>query len=135
MSMDEETRTVIEACARASHDGTMDFGTVVGTLIGAGVESYHADYRRDETTYYLPTGESYLVELPAPDVPIADSFEAGGVESAVRGSQRGEVRYPEFLTRTRASGCVGYFVWIAGRQVQYFGRRGEVHTEYFPGAR
>jgi hypothetical protein len=32
------------------------------------------------------------------------------------------------------AGCVGYFVQITGQCVQYFGRKGEVHTEWFPGA-
>ena len=34
-----------------------------------------------------------------------------------------------------AAGCVGYFVQIAGRRVLYFGRRGEIYTELFPGAK
>jgi len=135
MDVNERVRGAIEACAKGSHAGTMDFATVVETLSAVEVESYHADYRRGETTYYLPSGETHVVALPGPEVPIADLFHADAVVAAVRGSQRGEVRYPEFLRRTRAAGCVGYFVWIAGRQVQYSGRRGEIHTEHFPGAR
>ncbi|HEU0053426.1 MAG TPA: DUF1398 family protein [Longimicrobium sp.] len=135
MNASEETRAVVEACARGSHDGTLDFPAVVARLTAADVESYHADYRRAETTYYLAGGATHVVALPSPPVPVADAFAADAVRDAVLGSQRGEVRYPGFLRLTRAAGCVGYIVWIAGRRVQYFGRRGEVHTEHFPDAR
>lgn len=123
---------VIEQCARDSHAGTASFGAVVARLMSVGVESYFADYRRGETTYYLPTGESYTLALHAPDVPIADAFDGGEVVAAIRGSQRGEIQYPEFVRRTMGAGCVGYFVWLAGRHVRYLGRRGEDHVERFP---
>ena len=67
--------------------------------------------------------------------PIAETFSAAQVEAGVRASQRGEIVYPEFTRRALAAGCVGYFVQITGKCVQYFGRRGEVHTEWFPGAK
>lgn len=132
MQTSEETRTEIESCAHGAHEGTLNFGQVVGRLTAVSVESYHADYRRAEITYYLPTGDTHVVALPMPDVAIPEAFEAAVVHEAIVGSQRGEVWYPEFLRRTQAAGCVGYVVWIAGRQVQYFGRRGEVHVERFP---
>ena len=66
----------------------------------------------------LPTG---------PHVPKQDGQAIG-----VRGARSGVAKYPEFPQRTLAAGCVGYIVWIAGRHVQYFGRRGEVHVEHFP---
>lgn len=128
----EQTRSVIEECARRSHEGTIDFGTVVATLAAAGVESYHANYRRGETTYYLSSGETHAVSLAAPRIPIAAAFDTEGVQAAVRGAQSGQVKYPEFVRRTMTAGCVGYLVWIAGRHVQYLGRRGELHVEHFP---
>ncbi|HTU58147.1 MAG TPA: hypothetical protein VMF89_06930, partial [Polyangiales bacterium] len=88
--------------------------------------------RQAESCYFLPTGQSYSVKLDMPDVPIAQAFEQAEVVAAIRASQQGKLKYPEFLARTRASGCVGYVVWIAGRHVAYFGRRGETHIEHFP---
>lgn len=132
--MDATTIAVVEACAHGSHAGTMDFGTVVGKLIAAGIESYHADYRHGDTTYYLPSGATHAVKLAAPDLPVADVFDARAVEAAVRGAQRGDVKYQEFMRLTMNAGCVGYIVWIAGRHVQYLGRRGETHVEHFPAA-
>ena len=39
---------------------------------------------------------------------------------------------PEFKKLSQAGGCVGYMVWLAGRHVTYYGRRGETHVELFP---
>lgn len=128
----EASRLVAEDCAQRSHEGSIDFASVVRALGEAGVESYFTDYRRGEHTYYAPGGETHAIALPLPDIAIANAFDAGAVNQAVRGAQSGAVKYPEFVSRTMAAGCIGYFVWIAGRQVQYFGRRGEVHVERFP---
>ena len=131
--MESKTIVTIEECAKRSHDGSIDFGSVVMKLVSVGVESYHTDFRRGETTYYLPNGESHVVAFPAGHVTVAENFVASEIEAAVRGAQAGTVQYPEFKTRTMAAGCIGYCVWIAGGNVQYFGRRGQVHTEHFPG--
>ena len=133
MSIALEAKTVMQECLERSHAGTMSFGEVAGNLMGAGVESYLADYRRGENVYYMPTGETYAVASAQPAVQIEPEFDAEAVRAAIRGAQSGAVKYPEFVCLTRAAGCVGYFVWIAGRHVQYFGRRGEVHVEKFPG--
>jgi ketosteroid isomerase-like protein/uncharacterized protein YbcV (DUF1398 family) len=133
MHVDHETAAAIEECARASHAGTIRFGAVVAKLLALGVESYHADYRRGETTYYLPGGATHAVPLPTPELAVAEAFSAEGVREAVGGAQRGEVRYPDFVRRTMAAGCIGYWVWLAGRHVVYHGRRGEAYVEPFPG--
>ncbi len=132
--MNDETIATIERCAQSSKDGTAHFGAIVQALSEAGVEAYFADYRSNATTYYLPGGETHAVALQSPATPIAQGFDAAGVQAAIRGAQRGEVMYPEFLELSRAAGCVGYMVWLAGRHVSYFGRKGEVHVERFPGA-
>jgi len=133
MNLTPESRAVIEECAARSHAGTIDFGSVVQKLAACGVESYHADYRKPALTYYLPDGATHTVPLHAPQAAVADAFDQEAVHQAVRGAQRGEVLYPEFMRLTMGAGCVGYTVWIAGRHVQYLGRRGEVHIERFPG--
>src|SRR5262249_49184542 len=111
------------------------FGEVVARLMGAGVERYHADYSRNETTYYWPDGNSCVVPMEHEPMPIALAFTASGVEAAVRAAQHGEIMYPEFTRQVLAAGCIGYFVQISGKRVQYFGRNGDVHTEWFPGAK
>lgn len=132
MNMSIEAKSVIEECVRRSHQGTISFAEVVDKLTQIGVETYLADYRRRQNVYYLPSGETYAVTVAPPETPVAETFDADAVGQAVRGAQSGAVKYPEFMQRTMAGGCIGYFVWIAGRHVQYFGRRGEVHIEHFP---
>ncbi|MBV6321414.1 DUF1398 domain-containing protein [Duganella violaceipulchra] len=132
--MEASTRDTIEQCARESHAGLTSFGALVGRLMQAGIESYHADYRRCDTTYYLPDGATHAVALPAPDAIIPQQFDAAALVQAIRSAQHGAVHYPEFMALSMAAGCVGYMVWIAGRHVSYFGHRGEVHIEHFPPA-
>jgi uncharacterized protein YbcV (DUF1398 family) len=130
--MTSSVRSIVEACAHDSHAGTRNFGEIVMALMGAGVESYFADFRSATTTYYLPSGEAIATPLPMPELQAADTFSAEAMHAAVRGAQSGQVKYPEFVRLSLAAGCVGYMVWIAGRHVSYFGRRGETHIEHFP---
>ncbi|MFZ6709990.1 DUF1398 family protein [Undibacterium sp. TC9W] len=111
-----------------------DFGHVVGSLMAVGVESYFADYRTGNTSYYLADDSVHVVALGKKDQTIPMAFDAGALVEAIRRAQRDEVRYPEFIRPSMMAGCVGYIVWMAGRHVSYFGHAGEVHVEHFPGA-
>ncbi len=130
--MNESTRATIQSTFDASSQGTIHFGQVIGQLAGAGVESYHVDYRSGRATYYLPDGSTADFSFERPPHGIADAFDASGVRAAILGAQQGRVMYPEFKTLSQRAGCVAYTVWIAGRHVTYFGRRGEAHIERFP---
>lgn len=132
--MEQRTKDVVRECATGSHAGTLNFATVVQKLAQAGIEQYHADFLRAETTYYLPDGDSHVVELSVPASPIADEFSGDAVASAVKAAQGG-LPYREFLQRSFEAGCTGYIVSIAGKRVIYLGRRGDMHIEYFPGSR
>lgn len=134
-TLTNDATQTMEECVRASLDGTMTFPEILGSLKRIGVERYHADYSRKENTYYLANGESYVIALPVfPDSngKIAQNFSAENVAAAVGQSQRGEHSYLDFVRKTTEAGCVGYFVQLTGRRVQYFGRNGEIHTEVFP---
>lgn len=130
--MNSKVEQTITECAQASAAGRIHFGEVVATLIGVGVESYHVDYRAGRSTYYLPDGEVLTLETHHSNENVADAFDAPSIKEAIRGAQQGTVMYPEFVRRTKQSGCASYVVWIAGRHVTYFGRRGETHLERFP---
>ncbi len=132
--MNSEQTSVAQECAELSASGKIHFGQVVERLTAAGIERYHADYSRGEITYYTPDGQSCTVPMAHEDGSIAIVFSPAQVEAAVRQSQRGEIKYLEFTRQALAAGCVGYFVQITGKRVQYFGRNGEIHTEWFPGA-
>jgi len=133
--MNNEQIDIVKECAALSAAGKIHFGDVIARLIGAGIERYHSDYSRCETTYYSTDGTSCVVPMEHERMPIAQEFSAAGVEAGVRQSQRGEIMYPQFTRQALAAGCVGYFVQLSGRCVQYFGRNGEVHTELFPQAK
>lgn len=130
--MDPSIRTLITDAATGSNEGRLHFGQVIELMNRAGVESYVADYRARRLTYYLPDGDSVTLTVDMPDTDIAQVFDAIAVKAAIRGAQQGEVMYPEFKHMTMQAGCIGYTVWIAGRHVSYFGRRGETHIEHFP---
>lgn len=132
--MNAQQTQVLEACARGALSGELAFPEIVGRLIEIGVERYHADYSRQEITYYLPDGESHVVAMPHPPHVTATEFSASAVETAVRQSQRNEHTYLDFIRKTMNAGCVGYFVQITGRCVVYFGRNGKCHVEHFPPA-
>lgn len=131
-SMTKEQAQAVRECAEGSVQGTMNFPRIVARLIEAGVERYHADFSRGEITYYLHDAASEVVAVPRIAKVAAQDFSADGVKSAVRASQAGEIRFPEFVDRATAAGCVGYFAQIGGRRVIYFGRNGDCHTELFP---
>lgn len=116
----------------ASNAGRIHFGEVVGRLLQVGVESYVIDYRAHRATYHLPGDAVLDLDAGAADTPVADAFDGDAVRAAIRGAQQGRVMYPEFKRLTMAAGCIGYTVWLAGRHVTYYGRRGETHVERFP---
>jgi uncharacterized protein YbcV (DUF1398 family) len=132
--MNDEQTQIVQACSRGALTGEFTFPEIVAQLATIGVERYHADYSRQEITYYLASGDSCAVATPHPEHPTGDEFSAAAVEAAVRKSQRGEHSYLDFIRQTMAAGCVGYFVQITGRQAIYFGRSGESHIERFPAA-
>ncbi|MBX3444682.1 MAG: DUF1398 family protein [Planctomyces sp.] len=130
--MNAEQTQVIQGCAHGALTGELAFPEIVGRLAKIGVERYHADYSRQEITYYLADGDSLVVATLHPSHTTATEFSASAVEHAVRQSQRNQHTYLDFIQKTMAAGCVGYFVQITGRRVSYFGRHGESHVEHFP---
>lgn len=133
--MDTTVMEVMRECVAASDEERITFGEVVARLTAAGVERYDADLVRAEKTFYLPDDSSTVL----PNAPVAGTapaaFSAAGVEAAVRAIQAGRIRYKEFCRQIVAAGCVGYQVSLSGRRAIYYGRTGDAHVEWFPGAR
>lgn len=132
--MSQELTRIVNKCARGSLTGEMTFPEIVECLAAVGVERYHADYTRQEATYYTADGNSLVVAVPHDATPTPTEFSRAAVAAAVQQSQRGEHSYPDFVRKTMTAGCIGYFVQITGRRVIYFGRNGESHVELFPSA-
>ncbi|GAA5161568.1 DUF1398 family protein [Viridibacterium curvum] len=130
--MQADIQDIITSTFEASNAGRIHFGQVIGQLSSVQVESYHVDYRSGRTSYFLPDGSTLDQCFERASDAIANDFSAEGVRAAILGAQQGKVMYPEFKQLTQAAGCAGYTVWIAGRHVTYFGRKGETHVERFP---
>jgi len=130
--MNDNSLAAIRSTFEASNQGTIHFGQVIGQLVGAGVESYHVDYRAGRSTYYWPDGRTADFSFERPPHGIATAFDGAALRAAILGAQQGRVMYPEFKELSQRAGCVAYTVWIAGRHVAYLGRGGEAHIERFP---
>ena len=114
-----------------SEAGNLTFPEVIATLSTTGVESYRADFLTGLDTFYTDEG-THAEPLALPSLPIAADFDAPTVLAAIRAAQADTIRYPEFLVRIFQAGCAAYQVFLTGRQVIYFGRKGEFHIEKFP---
>ncbi len=132
--MESQIKDVLVECTNGSDENRLSFPQVVGKLLAAGVERYHADLQRAEKTYYLPDGASAVVPAAPVATRPAQAFSAGGIAAAVRAIQAQTIDYTEFCERIAAAGCVGYFVSLAGRRAVYFGRTAESYVEPFPPA-
>lgn len=132
--MDPQRLFTVYECVKASSTGELKFPEILGRLAEIGVERYHADYTRLETTYYFADGQSVTAGLPTDACSIGTEFVKDAIAAAIGLSQRNEHTYADFLLKTMAAGCVGYFVYLAGRQAVYLGRKCETHVEPFPPA-
>ncbi|UEM23264.1 DUF1398 family protein [Skermanella mucosa] len=132
--MDAERISIASACLHAAHDGSVSFPEIVGKLIAAGFEGYAVDYRRNTQTYYLPDGDSVMLDMPPSPGAVAPTLDPARVESLVRWAQANgpDYSYSGFCEEVKAAGCAGYIVSFSGRRVVYFSRMAEIHVEHFP---
>ena len=132
--MDAERISIAEACLHAAHDGSRSFPEIVGKLIAAGFEGYAVDYRRNTQAFYLPDGDSVMLEMQRSAGNVAATLDTTEVERLVLWAQANPVDYSyvAFSEKPKAAGCAGYLVSFLGRRVVYFGRTAETHVEHFP---
>jgi len=123
---------VLQEVSRNTQAGKMTFPQAVGRLLESGVESYFVDLATGRKTYYLASGETYTDPMTLKLGPVADEFSSAGIVAAIRAAQADTIRYPEFVERSTEAGIVGYWAFLTGKKVVYFGRKGESHTEEFP---
>jgi uncharacterized protein YbcV (DUF1398 family) len=126
------SKQVIDEVALATQQGKMTFPQVVQGLLEVGVESYLVDFAAKKKTHYLADGTTHIVPMILEPGPIAEEFNGGGLVAAIRAAQADTVRYPEFVRRSVAAGVIGYWAFLTGKRVIYFGRKGEQHIEEFP---
>ncbi len=126
------SKQVIDEVAMATQQGKMTFPQVVQGLLAVGVESYFVDFAAKQKTHYLANGSTHAVPMILDPGPIAAEFNGAALVAAIRGAQADTVRYPEFVQRSTAAGVIGYWAFLTGKRVSYFGRKGEEHVEEFP---
>jgi uncharacterized protein YbcV (DUF1398 family) len=126
------SKQIIHELALATQLGKMTFPQVVKGLLEVGVESYFVDFAAKQKTHYLADGTTYAVPMILDPGPIAEDFHGVDLVAAIRGAQADTVRYPEFVKRSTAAGIIGYWAFLTGKKVIYFGRKGEQHIEEFP---
>ncbi len=129
-----DSKMILEA-ARGTLDGTMSFPEVVGKLLVAGVEYYHVDYVGLRKTFYSAEGDVVVTTINYENLPpVAPEFDAAALRANILDSQRHNQPYREFTRRAMAGGVQGYIAFLRGKRVTYWGRTGDQHTEWFPGA-
>jgi uncharacterized protein YbcV (DUF1398 family) len=126
------SKQAIHEIALATQQGKLTFPQVVKGLLEAGVESYFVDFAAKQKTHYLTDGTTHTVPMILDPGPIAAEFDNAGLVAAIRGAQADTVRYPEFVKRSTTAGVIGYWAFLTGKRVIYFGRKGEQHIEEFP---
>ncbi len=130
-----ESKIVAEA-ARATLDGSIPFPEVVRRLLETGVEYYHVDYVALQKTYYSASGEIIKTPINYEGLPpVASEFNAEALRAAILDSQQNGQHYHDFTKRAMNAGVQGYIAFLCGQRVTYWGRSGNQHTEWFPGAK
>ncbi len=125
----------INSLARATLDGSLPFPQVVAELIANDVEYYHVDYAASSFTFYSAAGAVVTSALPFEGLPsIALVFDAAALKAAIIASQQQGQKFRQFSERAILAGVQGYFAFLIGQRVTYFGRLGDQHIEWFPGA-
>ncbi len=126
------SKQAIHELAIATEQGKMTFPQVVKGLLEVGVESYLVDFAAKQKTYYMADGTTHRVPMILEPGPVFAEFNGADLVAAIHGAQADRVRYPEFVQRSTAAGVAGYWAFLTGERVIYFGRKGEQHIEEFP---
>jgi uncharacterized protein YbcV (DUF1398 family) len=126
----------VSLLARSTLDGSIPFPEIVGRLIFNGVEYYHVDYATRTFTFYSASGAAVSAPILFEKLPsIPEDFDAVALKAAILDSQQHGQKFRAFCERAMLAGVQGYFAFLRGKRVTYFGRQGDQHTEWFPGAK
>jgi uncharacterized protein YbcV (DUF1398 family) len=126
---------IVTEAARAALSGSIPFPEVVRRLMETGVEYYHVDYTALRMTFYSAGGDTVTTPISYEGLScVAAEFDAPELRAAILDSQRHGQHFRDFTRRAMAAGVQGYIAFLRGRRVTYWGRGGDQHTEWFPGA-
>jgi uncharacterized protein YbcV (DUF1398 family) len=122
----------IDELATATQQGRLSSPQVVKRLLDLGVESYLVDFAARQNTHHLVDGTTHKVPMILDPGPIAENFSGADLVAAIHLVQTDTVRYPDFVRRLTKAGVIGYWAFLVGKRVVYFGRKGESHVEEIP---
>ncbi|AZN37169.1 DUF1398 domain-containing protein [Iodobacter ciconiae] len=127
---------IVAEAARTTLDGSIPFPEVVRKLMETGVEYYHVDYVALQKTYYSASGEIIKTPINYEGLPsVSADFNADALRMAILDSQQNGQHYRDFSKRAMSAGVQGYIAFLRGQRVTYWGRNGDQHVEWFPGAK
>jgi uncharacterized protein YbcV (DUF1398 family) len=127
--------TVIHEVLAESQAGKLVFPEVVRRLLEAGVESYFCDLAAGREIFYMSDGKTHTETMTLAIGNVCEDFSSSAVVAAIRGAQTDTIRYPEFIRQATQAGVIGYWAFLTGKKVIYFGRKGEMHVEEFSRAK
>ncbi len=120
---------IVTEVAKKTLDGLISFSEVVSQLLTAGVEYYHVDYVGMKKTFYNAEGDTVTTPITYEGLaPVAADFDAAALRADILDSQQYGQKYRDFTRRAMAAGVQGYFAFLRGKRVIYFGRQGDEHT-------
>ena len=126
----------IRELASATVSGSMSFPEIVGKLVTEGVEYYHVDYVALQMTFYGSEDGVVIAPLIFTGFPaVSKEFNASALKAAILDSQQNGQKFTDFSVRAAKAGVAGYFAYLRGQRVIYFGRQGDRHVEWFPGSK
>jgi uncharacterized protein YbcV (DUF1398 family) len=115
--------------------GSLPFPEIVGKLISNGVEYYHVNYVALHINFYSAEGAVVVFPINFDNLPpVAADFDPSALRAAILDSQKNGQKFRDFSRRAVEAGVAGYFAFLRGQRVTYFGRQGAHHIEWFPGA-
>ena len=124
---------IITETAQQTLAGIISFPEAVGQFATAGVEYYHVDYPSLRMTFYSGEGEVVTAAINYEGLPaVAPDFSVDALRTDIRDSQQNGQCFRDFTKRAMEAGVQGYYAFLRGRRVTYFGRQGDAHTEWFP---
>jgi uncharacterized protein YbcV (DUF1398 family) len=126
---------LVKQASIATSQGLKSFPEIVGMLVEAGVEYYHVDYVGRRKSFYSASGEAVVTMIDYEGLPqVHQDFDLEALRADILDSQRNGQKHREFTRRAMEAGVQGYFAFLRGKRVTYFGRQGDQYTEWFPGS-
>ena len=123
---------------------SLPFPQTITELLTLKVSRYHIDYVASTATAYIPNPKTGGVDFDVAGIPpvrvsvsaAGRAWNERGVVDAIRWAQSAapDYTYAAFEDKCVEAGVTDYMEYLEGKKVVYFGGKGDIHVEWFPGA-